>query len=130
MKQLRVAAKIAMHQAYAPYSEYQVGAALRTPSGNVYSGGNVENAAYPLGNCAEASAIAAMVLAGEREIAEIFIMSKGKKPGTVCGGCRQRLAEFAGPDIRIDCGLESGETNTYTLGELLPHAFDLKETKI
>lgn len=127
MQNLSNAAKTAMQQAYAPYSNYSVGAAIRGVSGEVYSGCNVENAAYPLGNCAETSAIAAMIAGGEQQIAEVFIMTKGAKPGTPCGGCRQRLAEFAGADVLVHCGLETGEVKTYTVGELLPHAFDLKE---
>jgi len=127
MKRLSTAAKAAMQKAYAPYSNYSVGAAIRGCNGDVYSGCNVENAAYPLGNCAETSAIAAMIAGGEQQIAEVFIMTKGAKPGTPCGGCRQRLAEFASADVLVHCALESGEINTYTMGELLPHAFDLKE---
>jgi cytidine deaminase len=129
MKQLSAAATSVMAKAYAPYSNYSVGTAIRTVSGEVYVGCNVENAAYPLGNCAESSAIAAMVAGGETRIAEVFIMTKGDKPGTPCGGCRQRLAEFGGADIRVYCGLPTGEVTTYTLGDLLPHAFDLEENK-
>jgi len=127
MKTLSDHARSILAQAYAPYSNYAVGAAIRTPSGEIYSGCNVENAAYPLGNCAEASAIAAMIAGGEREIAEVFVMTNGDTPGTPCGGCRQRLAEFASTDIQVHCGLLSGEVATYTLGELLPFAFSLTE---
>jgi len=86
MKQLSTAVKAVMAQAYAPYSNYAVGAAFRTSSGKIYSGCNVENAAYPLGNCAEASAIAAMIAGGEREISEVFVVTAGDTPGTPCGG--------------------------------------------
>ncbi|VAV92512.1 Cytidine deaminase [hydrothermal vent metagenome] len=127
MKTLSKAAETVMAQAYAPYSNYLVGAAIRTVSGKIYAGCNVENAAYPLGNCAESSAIAAMIAGGEQEIAEVFVMTQGDKPGTPCGGCRQRLAEFAGPDVLVHCGLANGELHTCTMAELLPHAFDLKE---
>lgn len=126
MTDLSTAAAKARVTAYAPYSNYLVGAAVRSASGTIHSGCNVENAAYPLGNCAETSAIAAMVAAGETRIAEVFVMTSGDKPGTPCGGCRQRLAEFAGPEVKVHCGLPDGTVNTYTMGELLPHAFDLK----
>jgi cytidine deaminase len=69
-----------------------------------------------------------MIAGGEQQIAEVFIMTKGAKPGTPCGGCRQRLAEFADASVLVHCGLETGEVNTYTMGELLPHAFDLPDT--
>lgn len=126
MKTLAKAAETAMHQAYAPYSKYHVGASIRSANGDIHAGANVENAAYPLGNCAETSAIAVMVAAGETEIAEVFVMTQGDRPGTPCGGCRQRLAEFAGPEVKVHCGLPDGTVYTYTMGELLPHAFDLK----
>lgn len=136
MKTLSTAAASAMLQAYAPYSNYLVGAAVCDTDGNVYSGCNVENAAYPLGNCAEAAAIAAMIAGSTSEItpntkpiAEVFIMTQGATPGTPCGGCRQRLAEFAGGDVLVHCALDTGEINTYTMAELLPHAFDLKEAQ-
>ncbi len=129
MTDLAKAAADIMERAYAPYSNYLVGAAIRTAAGNIYVGCNVENAAYPLGNCAESSAICAMISAGEREITEIFIMTRGEKPGTPCGGCRQRLAEFADSQAQVHCGLSTGETITYRLGELLPHSFDLEQNK-
>ena len=94
---LFAAAKIAQANAYAPYSRFKVGAALRSQSGAVYSGCNVENAAYPEGFCAEAGAIAAMALAGERRIAEILVVGDGDALCTPCGGCRQRIREFADP---------------------------------
>ncbi|MCW2237410.1 cytidine deaminase [Azospirillum canadense] len=120
------AAREAMGKAYAPYSRFSVGAAILGESGRVYAGGNVENAAYPQGQCAEASAIGAMVVGGDRKIREIVVM--GGKPDdgilcTPCGGCRQRLREFAAPETQIHvCGPE-GLRRTFTLGELLPHSF-------
>ena len=93
--ELFAAARAAQANAYAPYSRFQVGAALRTRNGAVYSGCNVENAAYPQGSCAEAGAIAAMALAGERRIAEILVVGDGDGLCTPCGGCRQRIREFA-----------------------------------
>ena len=120
------AARDAMEKAYAPYSRFAVGAAIRGTSGRVYAGANVENAAYPQGQCAESSAIGAMILGGDRAIREVVVM--GGKPGdgqlcTPCGGCRQRLREFAAPDTPIHvCGPE-GLRRTFTLAELLPHSF-------
>jgi cytidine deaminase len=117
------AARAAMKNAYAPYSRFKVGAAVRGESGRLYAGCNVENAAYPQGWCAEASAIAAMVMAGETRIVEVAVMGGGETPCTPCGGCRQKLHEFAGGDLPIHvCGPE-GLRRTVTLGELLPLAF-------
>ncbi len=117
------AARAAMKNAYAPYSRFKVGAAVRGESGRLYAGCNVENAAYPQGWCAEASAIAAMVMAGETRIVEAAVMGDGEAPCTPCGGCRQKLHEFAGDDLPIHvCGPE-GLRRTVTLGELLPLAF-------
>ncbi len=117
------AALAAHRNAHAPYSNYPVGAAVRGASGHVYAGCNVENAAYPQGWCAEASAIAAMVTAGERAIVEVLTISNGELIGTCCGGCRQKLREFAPLDTPIySCGPE-GLRATFTLGELLPHSF-------
>jgi cytidine deaminase len=121
--ELLAAAQRVHQQAYCPYSHYRVGAAIRTPSGAVIVGCNVENAAYPLGSCAEAGAIAAMVAAGERSIAEIVVVTDGDEPGTPCGGCRQRIREFAGPDVVVHSVASSGVTWSTTVAELLPHSF-------
>jgi cytidine deaminase len=120
---LFAAAKIAQANAYAPYSRFKVGAALRSQSGAVYSGCNVENAAYPEGSCAEAGAIAAMAVAGERRIAEILIIGDGEALCTPCGGCRQRIREFAELDTPVICLGVEGQPLSTTLGELLPHSF-------
>ena len=117
------AAKDAMAQAYAPYSKYQVGAAILAENGKIYSGCNVENAAYPIGNCAEASAIAAMVRDGAREIREIAVIGSGSELCTPCGGCRQRIREFAGAETRIHACDASGVRRTFTRDELLPASF-------
>ena len=96
---------------------------MRSKSGRVFAGCNVENAAYPQGWCAETSAIGAMITAGERTIVEVLTISNGEIIGTCCGGCRQKLREFAGPDTPIySCGPE-GLRRTFTLDELLPHSF-------
>lgn len=117
------AAKDAMAQAYAPYSKYHVGAAILAENGKVYSGCNVENAAYPIGNCAEASAIAAMVRDGARLIREIAVIGSGTELCTPCGGCRQRIREFAIAETRIHACDASGVRRTFTCAELLPESF-------
>ena len=109
--------------AYAPYSRFKVGAALRTPTGAIFSGCNVENAAYPQGSCAEAGAVAAMALAGERRIAEILVIGDGDALCTPCGGCRQRIREFADPSTAIHVAGPEGVRASFTLGELLPESF-------
>jgi cytidine deaminase len=117
-------AALAAHaNAHAPYSRYKVGAAVRTPSGRVFAGCNVENAAYPQGACAETGAIAAMVAAGEREIVAVLTICDGVDLGTCCGGCRQRIREFAALDTPIHACNPDGWQATFTLGELLPHSF-------
>jgi homotetrameric cytidine deaminase len=125
-ERLLEAAQAAMRNAHAPYSEFLVGAALRASGGGVYSGANVENAAYPQGQCAEASAIGALVAAGERHITEVAVVAEKEDFCPPCGGCRQRLSEFAGPDTPVHLGRPGGPRRTLTLGELLPHAFDLE----
>jgi cytidine deaminase len=116
-------ARRALANAHAPYSRFRVGACLRAASGRLYAGCNVENAAYPVGQCAEATAIGAMVAAGDREIAEAVVLTEAAGLCSPCGRCRQQLAEFAGPATRVHlCGPE-GVRLTTTLGELLPLAF-------
>lgn len=117
------AATDARTHAHCPYSGYHVGAAIRTTSGDVITGCNVENAAYPLGTCAEAGAISAMVLAGHHEIAELVVVTDGDVPGTPCGGCRQRIREFAAPDVRVHSCCDSDAEITLTVAELLPESF-------
>jgi len=120
---LIAAALAARDRAYAPYSNFQVGAAVRGESGAIYSGCNVENAAYPEGLCAEANAIAAMVLAGERRALEIAVAGGGDELCTPCGGCRQKIREFAANTIPVlICGPD-GLRQRFTLGDLLPQAF-------
>jgi cytidine deaminase len=122
-RELFDAALRAYGNAHAPYSNFPVGAAVRSSSGRVYAGCNVENAAYPQGWCAEASAIAAMVTAGEREIVAVLVLAGGAEVITCCGGCRQKLVEFAGRDVPVwSCDL-GGIRAEHTLGTLLPNAF-------
>ena len=122
-------AEAARDNAHAPYSGFRVGACLRSADGRLFSGCNVENAAYPEGQCAETSALGAMVAAGAREIAEVLVLAEGERLCTPCGGCRQRLAEFAdaGTPVHV-AGLE-GIRRSFTLGELLPEAFFLEQDK-
>ena len=120
------AARQAMSRAYAPYSnDFRVGAAIRTSSGSIHVGCNVENASFPEGWCAETSAISHMIAAGERNIAEIAVVAE-KMPGiTPCGGCRQRLKEFGTAATLVHLCDDSGIVETVTLGDLLPKAFAL-----
>jgi len=112
-----------MAKAYAPYSSFKVGASVRGKNGKLYGGCNVENAAYPQGCCAESSAISAMVMDGETAIDEVCIVGLGDSLVTPCGGCRQRIREFADDHISIHiCGPE-GLRQTFSLGALLPHSF-------
>lgn len=123
VEELFVAAKAVQAKAYAPYSNFPVGAALRTATGRVFSGCNVENAAYPQGSCAEAGAIAAMVAAGEHEIVAVVTVCDGEAISTCCGGCRQRLREFAAGNVPIYAAGPDGIRATFTLDGLLPHSF-------
>jgi homotetrameric cytidine deaminase len=120
------AADAAMRNAHAPYSNFKVGAALRTPSGAVYTGANVENASYPEGQCAETSAMGALVAAGEAEIAAVAVVAEKMDFCPPCGGCRQRLSELAGPDTPVHLGRPGGEHRTFTLAELFPLSFELE----
>lgn len=109
--------------AHAPYSNFKVGAALRTQDGAVFVGCNVENVAYPEGTCAEAGAIAAMVAAGRTRIAEVLVIADSPEPIQPCGGCRQKLAEFADPGVAVTLAGLDGPRGGTTVGELLPGAF-------
>lgn len=122
-EQLIAAAAAARARAYAPYSGYAVGAAILGAGGGVFAGCNVENAAYPQGQCAEANAIGAMVTAGERAIAAVAVVGGADDLCTPCGGCRQRLAEFGRPATPVHLGGAEGLRETTTLGVLLPMAF-------
>jgi len=110
-------------KAHAPYSNFRVGAAVRTASGRIFAGCNVENAAYPQGSCAEAGAISAMVAAGENQIVAVLTVCDGEAIGTCCGGCRQRLRELAAGTTPSYAAGPDGVRATFTLDELLPHSF-------
>ena len=116
-------AREARDRAYAPYSRFAVGAVLRGSNGKLYAGCNVENAAYPLAVCAETAAIAAMVADGERRIVEALVIGTSETLLTPCGGCRQRLREFATDILPIHLCGPAGLRRTVTLGELLPLPF-------
>jgi len=116
-------ARAVREHAYAPYSNFKVGAAIRATSGAVYRGVNVENVAYPEGTCAEAGAIAAMIAAGDTEIAEVAVIADSPLPVSPCGGCRQKLAEFGKSDVTVTLATTDGKTLETTLGALLPGAF-------
>lgn len=116
-------AKTAFEHAYCPYSRFAVGAVIRTSGGSFYSGCNVENVSFPEGTCAETGALAAMIAAGDRDIAEILILADGANLITPCGGCRQRLAEFAAPETPVHLANLNGICQTLTLRELLPASF-------
>lgn len=118
-----MAAKV-RENAHAPYSNFKVGAAIRTSDGAVYQGCNVENVAYPEGTCAEAGAIAAMCAAGAREIAEVYVIADSPAPVPPCGGCRQKIAEFAGGEVKVTLATMAGTELVMTVTELLPGAFD------
>jgi homotetrameric cytidine deaminase len=117
------AADAAMRNAYAPYSSFRVGAAVRAPSGAIYAGANVENVAFPQGACAEASALGALVTAGETAITAVAVVAEKAEHCPPCGGCRQRLAEFGDPHVPVHLGRPGHEPRTTTLAELLPGAF-------
>ena len=120
---LKQAALKIRENAYAPYSGFQVCVALRSSSGEVYTGVNVENAAYPEGTCAEAGAIARMIAAGDRKITAVYVVADGAEPVPPCGGCRQKLAEFSAPDVPVTMATISGIEKTLTVAQLLPGAF-------
>ena len=110
-------------RAYAPYSRFLVGAAIRTPSGATFIGCNVENVAYPEGTCAEAGAIAAMIAAGETKIAEMLVIADSPSPVPPCGGCRQKIAEFAAPEVKVTLCTTDGLQKVMTVADLLPGVF-------
>ncbi|MDO8882052.1 MAG: cytidine deaminase [Pseudotabrizicola sp.] len=122
MTLLQAATDVRLH-AYAPYSRFKVGAALRTETGTVYVGCNVENVAYPEGTCAEAGAIAAMIAGGDTRIAEVCVIADSPDPVPPCGGCRQKIAEFAAPGVKVTLCTTDGKERSLTVGDLLPGVF-------
>ena len=120
---LFAAAKAAQARAYAPYSRFQVGAAILDAGGSIHAGCNVENAAYPVGSCAEAGAIAAMIAAGGKAIRAVLVFGEGAALVTPCGACRQRIREFAAPETPVAIAGPEGIRARFTLEELLPASF-------
>jgi cytidine deaminase len=130
MNDLIAAAISARLKAYAPYSKFLVGAAVRDEHGNIHGGCNIENAAYPQGWCAETSAIAAMIMSGGHAISEMAVIGTGDLLCTPCGGCRQKIREFAKGDVKIHmCGEDGKVKQTSTLDELLPASFGPENLK-
>ena len=131
-EQLIEAAKEAREHAHAPYSNYFVGAAIVDDNGDVHTGCNVENAAYPQGNCAETNAIGAMVTAGGKKISVIAAVGGGEELEfcTPCGGCRQSILEFSDENTRVILINEEGTIQEYSLDELLPLAFRLRQARL
>jgi cytidine deaminase len=129
---LLAAARSVRGNAHAPYSRYKVGAALLDEKGRIHAGCNVENSAYPQGLCAEAGAIAAMVAAGGTRILAAMVVGEGPRPGAPCmpcGGCRQKLREFARDDTPVIVADTAQVRGRFTLGELLPHGFGPEHLK-
>ena len=126
--ELREAAFAAMMNAYAPYSNFRVGAAIRTSTGEIVSGCNVENAVYGEALCAERVAVAAAVARGMKEFAEIAIASESDDPAPPCGSCRKTMSEFA-PDLLVTSYAKNGKQATWRLGDLLPEAFALNHLR-
>ena len=131
-KQLIEVAKAARQNAHAPYSNYYVGAAIVDDKGNTHSGCNVENAAYPEGNCAEANAIGAMVASGGKKIAVIAAVGGTDELEfcTPCGGCRQSILEFSDENTRVILLDEDGQIQKYSIDDLLPLAFRLRQARL
>lgn len=114
-----------MANSHTPYSKFPVGAAIRAEDGSIFAGCNIENASFPEGWCAETSAIAHMVTAGQKRISEILVVAEKMERCTPCGGCRQRIAEFADGKTRIHLCDDNGVVDTLTIADLLPSGFDL-----
>ena len=123
-------ARAVRENAYAPYSGFKVGAALRASTGKVYTGVNVENVAYPEGICAEAGAISAMVAGGDTAIAEVCVIADCPDPVPPCGGCRQKLAEFSDGDVTVTLATTAGAQQVTSVADLLPGAFKPRHMKL
>jgi len=121
---LRDAAMAVRKNAYAPYSNFKVGAAMRAASGKIYVGANVENVSYPVGTCAEEAALAAMIAAGDTKVIEAYVIADCPSPVPPCGACRQRLKEFGQDNVTVWMGTTDGKEEATTIGDLLPGAFN------
>ena len=129
LDELLVKARSAQQHSYSPYSNFKVGAAIAADDGNHYAGCNVENASYPLGQCAEATAIGQMVSAGSKQIKDIVIVSPNDSFLSPCGGCRQKIIEFADENTQVHLVNQSGDRQTLSAEELLPHGFGKQDLK-
>jgi cytidine deaminase len=123
LDELLAAARAARLRAHAPYSQFRVGAALLDEAGRIHAGCNVENAAYPQGLCAEAGALARLVAEGGQRVAAVVVVGEGPQPCTPCGGCRQKLREFAADATPVIVADTRAVRARFTLGELLPSSF-------
>ena len=123
MQQMLAASLAARAHSHSPYSGYAVGAAVLDEQGRIHSGANIENAAYPQGCCAEATALGAMVMAGGRQAQAVLVTGPGPDVITPCGGCRQKLREFAAPGLLVIAGDPDGIKQQWPLEELLPFSF-------
>ena len=117
------AARAAMSFAHAPYSKFPVGAAIRAEDGKIYAGANIENLSFPQGWCAEPTAISHMIMAGNKKIVEMAVIAEKLPLCPPCGGCRQKIAEFASAGTPVYLCDETGVKKTMTMDELLPHSF-------
>lgn len=126
LEKMSALAQQAMENAYSPYSKFKVGACIRSTENNYYQGANIENASYSLVLCAEATALAHMIQAGDREITDILVTSSGELPCPPCGACRQRIREFAQPNTLIHICSPKGLYKTLTIQELLPESFAIE----
>ena len=118
------AARAAMAFAHVPYSKFPVGAAIRAEDGKIYAGANIENVSFPQGWCAEPTAISQMIMGGAKKIVEMAVIAEKLPLCPPCGGCRQKIAEFAGAATPIYLCDETGVRETVTMAEMLPHAFE------
>ena len=123
MQQMLVASLAARAHSHSPYSGYAVGAAVLDEHGRIHVGANIENAAYPQGWCAEATALSALVMAGAKRATAVLVTGPGPEIITPCGGCRQKLREFAGGELLVIAGDPGGIRQQWTLAELLPFSF-------
>lgn len=127
MEQLIKEAKKIREHAYVPYSKFKVGAALRATSGEVYTGCNIENAAYPVTCCAERVAIFAAIAAGERNFSDMAVIADTNRPVPPCGSCRQVMSEFFDSSMEIHLSNLEYDIKTVTMKELLPFSFDAND---
>ncbi len=129
VKKLIVAAKCAQENAYSPYSNFCVGAALLSGDGKIYTGCNIENSSYSATVCAERTAFFKAISEGHKDFTAIAVIGSDDKICMPCGVCRQVISEFCGADFKIICANKTGEYKEYTLGKLLPFSFSLGENK-